>query len=79
MPTLGQELRRNPDVWALLVLWLLLGLGGVAGPRPASPAGMPVPTESGPYWKSPVRSALDIIRQKIERSSQGDCLMRLEF
>ncbi len=78
MATLGQELRRNPDVLALLILWLLLGLGGTAAPRGSMPLDLRIPAGSSETWKSPVRTAVNSFFEMFG-SSTGDCLMHLEF
>ncbi len=76
MPTLSQRLGRNPDVLALLILWLVLGLGGMST---HSNTIAPVRGNIERVWEAPVRHALDRIAGALERQSDGDCLLRLTF
>lgn len=76
MPTLGQKLGRNPDVLALLILWLVLGLGGMSAPRNTI---APVRSHTERVWDSPVSRALDRIAGAFERRGDRDCLLRLTY
>lgn len=83
MRDLLKELRRNPDVIAVAVLCLMLGIAGHSGPAAVwadNPAGMKVRC----IWASPARTVLDTLTERLadlsNRASNGcERLPRLDF
>lgn len=65
MRTLGHELRRNPDILAVGLLCLLLGVGKRSAPPPAWFADVPVRVGIHRIWTDPARTALDAVCERL--------------